>query len=155
MLGTWNMLCKVWKLFHLRQIYISFGNIVSDKVANIGALKQNLGGTAGKLMPIQSTVILQWVFFSCFGLFTKCLYAQPVQQKFAPGRSNGYVLLLLSHPSAQGPWAGHEAGKYFLFILYLVLFGVWSERWLFACRWPACREKHEQIVTSDFSANAV
>lgn len=31
---------------------------------------------------------------------------QPVQQKFAPGRSNGYVLLLLSHPQHKD----HELG---------------------------------------------
>lgn len=155
MLGTWNILCKVWKLFHLRQIYISFGNIVSDKVANIGALKQNFGWNCWKAdahtehsYTAVSVLLLLWPFHQVF-VCTACA------AEVCPRQEQWICAAPSVPPSAQGPWAGHEAGNYFLFILYLVLFGVWSERWLFACRWPACREKHEQIVTSDFSANAV
>lgn len=73
-------------------------------------LKPSLDRTAGKLMPIQSTVTLQCVFFLLLWpfqvTFTKCLYARLVQQKFAPGRSNGYTLLLLSHLQ----YKAHELG---------------------------------------------
>lgn len=47
-------------------------------------------------------------------IFTKCLYVQLVQQKFAPGRSNGYMLLLLSHPQHKA----HELGMKLVIIVY-------------------------------------
>lgn len=91
----------------------------------MGALKQNLGGSGGKLMPVHSPVTLQQVgfgfvvfFFFLWRLFqvtfTKCLYAQLMQQKFAPDRRSGYTLPLPSHPQ----YKAYELGMKLVIIFY-------------------------------------
>lgn len=52
--------------------------------------------------------------------FTKCLYAQLVQQKFVPDRRSGYTLPLPSHPQYKAYELGMKLVITFLCILYLV-----------------------------------
>lgn len=46
--------------------------------------------------------------------FTKCLYAQLVQQKFVPDRRSGYTLPLPSHPQ----YKAYELGMKLVIIFY-------------------------------------
>lgn len=98
------------------------------RVGNIGDLKWNLHGTAGKLMLIQSTVTLQWLgFFSCFGFsgyIHQVFVCTACAAEVCPRQEQQIHAAPFVPPSAQSPWVGHEAGDYFLLIF--VLSFVWG-----------------------------